>query len=59
MRLYVWNFVESRTGRYRRQEGATIVEYSLLLLFIAVVCFAAATLVSGSITGLYEVAASV
>ena len=54
-----WYLFESRTGRCRSQEGAAVVEYSVLLLFIAVVCFAAVTLVGGSINGLYEAASGV
>lgn len=51
--LYVF---ESSTWKCRSQEGTAMVEYSLLLLLIALVCFAAVTLVGGSINGLYEAA---
>ena len=38
----------------RREEGATLVEYGLLLALIAAVCIGAITVLGGSIDGMFD-----
>ena len=42
-----------RNRRNRCQEGQTLSEYAMVLLFIAIACVAAVTLFGTSVRGLY------
>ena len=43
-----------RARRDRRQQGQGLVEYSLILLFIAIACFSAVTLFGTAVLDLYQ-----
>jgi len=47
-----------RNGFARREEGATLAEYGLLLALIAVVCIAAITIVGTQISTMFSTVAS-
>jgi pilus assembly protein Flp/PilA len=47
MLTYVKNFV-------REEEGATMVEYGLMVALIAVTCIAVVTLIGGSLRDMFE-----
>ncbi len=48
------NLVKRFAGLVRNEEGASLVEYGLLVGLIAVVCIGAVTLVGGSVEGLFN-----
>jgi len=53
--LYVWSWMQTLGASLRhRDEGATMVEYGLLIAIIAVVVAAAAVLLAGAITGWFD-----
>ena len=50
---------ESQIARFiARQEGATMVEYGLMVALIAVVCIAGVTLLGGNVSGIFNNVAS-
>jgi pilus assembly protein Flp/PilA len=51
MLTYLKNFV-------REEEGATMVEYGLMVALIAVVCIAAVTLIGGSLSAMFSTVAT-
>ena len=61
MLLTAMNYVSHYSAKlFRREEGATLVEYGLLVALIAVVCVAAITLLGTSIRDMFnEIAGSV
>ena len=57
--LYVWTMLKSLGATVKeRQEGATMVEYGLLVALIAIVVAAGAAILGGAIDGLFKDTAS-
>ena len=53
--LALWNYISSLGATVRRREaGATMVEYGLLVALIAVVVIAALLILGPAIAGLFE-----
>ena len=54
-----WTYCRSRLGtRVKDESGASLVEYALLLAFIAVVCVGAVTLIGGTTAASLDSSAS-
>ena len=55
MLLTAMSYVSSYATRLiRREEGATLVEYGLLVALIAVVCIAAITALGTGVSGMFQ-----
>jgi len=48
------NVIRKLFGVKPREEGATMVEYGLMVALIAVVCLLAVTALGGSVKGVFE-----
>ena len=55
--LYVWSWMQTITAGLRRDEGATMVEYGLMVAVIALVVVGAATALGFALDGLFNNAA--
>jgi len=55
----LWARMLGRAASIRRQDGAALAEYGLLVGFIAAVCFAAVTLFGTGVAGLFGTLGSV
>ena len=51
----VESHIESQVARFiAREDGATMVEYGLMVALIAVVCIAGVTLLGGNVSGIFN-----
>ncbi len=48
------NFYLQAKQLFSREEGATMVEYGLMVALIAVVCLAAVTLLGGNVSAIFD-----
>ena len=54
VRNSVWTRMLGCAASIRRQDGAALAEYGLLLAFIAAVCFAAIATFGSGVVGLFQ-----
>lgn len=52
--LYVWSWMRALTTSLHRDEGATMVEYGLIVAVIALVVVAGAILLGNALNGLFS-----
>jgi pilus assembly protein Flp/PilA len=51
-------FIAAAKGFVKGEEGATMVEYGLMVALIAVICIGAVTILGGSISGIFSKSAN-